>query len=309
MQESGLEVKVYVDLLFGVNLAMDFLILWAAGKLSGSTIRFLRLLVGALLGAGYSLVIFLPVPGMWTSIFAKIACSFIMVLVSYAPLSLRGFARAIVFFYLISFAMGGAVTAATLMADQTPAYLQAWKQGGMSRDDFHYGWLIFGVITAFVFGYGGVLFIRKNWLKQNLLNDLTILLPGQKLCVRALLDTGNQLTDPVSQNPVIVVQAGIMQKHLPENILRAIESEEEETILHEISGLDREWAARVRMIPFNSVDKAHRLMVGFRPDGVELRNKKQVTRKADVVIGLVKRTLSSEGQYQALLHPDIFHED
>ena len=45
---------VYIDIILLVNLVMDFLILWAAGKLAGIEIRYGRILTASILGAIYS---------------------------------------------------------------------------------------------------------------------------------------------------------------------------------------------------------------------------------------------------------------
>ena len=45
---------IYVDVLAGVNLAMDYLLLAAVARLSGAYCTRPRLLAGAALGAGYA---------------------------------------------------------------------------------------------------------------------------------------------------------------------------------------------------------------------------------------------------------------
>jgi stage II sporulation protein GA (sporulation sigma-E factor processing peptidase) len=48
------QTPVYIDVILVVNLVMDFLVLWATGKLAGVRIVYRRLLAASVLGAVYS---------------------------------------------------------------------------------------------------------------------------------------------------------------------------------------------------------------------------------------------------------------
>lgn len=308
MEATGLLTQVYVDVMLGVNFIMDFFIIWAVGRMANARFRFLRLVLGALLGASYSLVIFFPESIILNSLLAKFLCSVGMILLAFAPLSLKALFRSLVYLYLISFAMGGAVIAAIYLSDGSPGYLQVINGAAVYFGGFHYGWLSVGLGVALLVGLGGYYFLRKNWLHHALVNNLSIEFPGKKVHLQALLDTGNQLCDPLNKKPVIVVEVGILKDLLPANLLEAVTSNEEIN-LPVLSGcIEEEWASRLRLIPFNSVGRAHGMMLGLRPDGVEIRGKNTAIRCKDVVIGLVNRNLSKEDKYQALLHPQLFVE-
>ena len=61
MEETGLTVKVYLDVILLVNFIMDFFfILWATGKLSNLPVKISRLVLGAFIGALYSIAVLLP---------------------------------------------------------------------------------------------------------------------------------------------------------------------------------------------------------------------------------------------------------
>ena len=51
---------IYVDTLFLLNAMVDYLLLLAAARLAGEPLTRLRFLLGALLGGGYAVAIFLP---------------------------------------------------------------------------------------------------------------------------------------------------------------------------------------------------------------------------------------------------------
>lgn len=308
MEATGLLSQVYVDVMLAVNFIMDFFILWAVGRLTNTPGRFHRLVLGALLGASYSLVIFFPESTFMNSLGAKFLCSLAMIILAFAPMSFKAVFRSLLYLYIVSFAMGGAVIAAIYLNDGSPGYIQVLNGAAVYFGSFHYGWLSVGVGVALLMGLGGYYYLRKNWLQQALVHSLMIRFAGKTVYLQALLDTGNQLCDPLSKKPVIVVETGVLKDLLPPSILEAVAGSEEINLPALTCRINEEWSGRLRLIPFNSVGRTHGMMLGLRPDGVEIRNKKKAIYCKDVVIGLINRDLSKEDKYQALLHPALFEE-
>lgn len=308
MDETGLSVEVYVDILILVNFIMDFLILWVAGKLTSFRIRIGRLIAAALLGAFYSLVVFLPENTIYTTLIAKILCSVLMVLLAYAPMELGAFFRAMCYLYIASFAMGGAVIGAIYLSSSKSGDIQVLNGAAILPVAFNYPWLLVGVITAIFLGNGGVAWVRKNILTQKLVYHLIISIDEKEIFVEALLDTGNQLTDPVTQKPVIILGTQALKGYVPEKVLKAVGSNEDNRITSLGEGLEAEWVRRLRLINFNSVGKKQGLMIGLRVDYIEVRTEKKKIRSEDIVIGLIDGVLTKSGKYQALLPPLLFEE-
>jgi len=306
MEETGLTVKVYLDVILLVNFIMDLFILWATGKLSNLPVKICRLVLGAFIGALYSIAVILPQWSFFSSFLGKSICAFLMVLVAYPPQGIAKFIRSYIYLYVISFAMGGAVLAAVYLLDTSPGFMQVWNGVGVIWG-IHYSWLIIALVVAGFLGYGGFHFLRKGWLQEELLNTLTIYFQHEKVMIPALLDTGNQLTDPFTQKPVIVVERAALEKLFPGDFLQKIKEGNSE-ISELLGSLDDTWATRIRLIPYNSVGKSNGLMVGFRPDIVVIKNKKKEIITSEVFLGLVNRPLSREGRYRALLHPQILQE-
>jgi len=306
MIENGLTVKVYLDVIFVVNFIMDFIILGATGKLANLPLKLSRLILGAVIGAVYSIAVFFPEWSFFSTFLGKSLCAMIMVLLAYRPQGIAKFIRSFLYLYLISFAMGGAVLAMAYFLNSSPGFLQVWNGVGIFYG-IHYSWLIIALAVALFLGYGGFHFFRKGWLQQELLNTLTIYFHDDKVILPALLDTGNQLTDPFTKKPVIVVERAALEKLFPEEFLQKVKEDNLE-ISELLGSLDKSWARSIRLIPYNSVGKSNGLMVGFRPDIVMIKNKKKEIITSEVFLGLVNRPLSREGRYRALLHPQILEE-
>lgn len=298
--------EVYVDVLLLVNFVMDFFIIWAAGKLAHVKTSLPRIILAAILGAAYSLVVFFPDASYLSTLLAKVAFSLLMIIAAFAPFSVRAFLRSLVYFYLVSFAMGGAIIGITYLTDELPWSLQAINGAAAYFEVFHPGMLLIGLGVAIVSGLGGILYLRRSWLQDQLLNKLIINLNGNELEVPALLDTGNQLVDPLSQKPVIVVEYQILKNILPPDICVCFSDKGEFSPAGCLENLSPDWAGRIRLIPYNSVGRNDGMMLGIKPDMVEVINREGRTGTREVVIGVLNKTLNKDGRFHALLHPAVF---
>lgn len=74
---------VYVDLLWLLNFIANHLLLLGAGRLAGAGLRRWRIALGAALGAGYAVAIFLPGLGWLSALPCKLAVAVGMVVCAY----------------------------------------------------------------------------------------------------------------------------------------------------------------------------------------------------------------------------------
>ena len=59
-EEGEVMTVIYVDTLFLLNALVDYLLLLCAARLAGEPLKRLRFALGAVLGGGYAVAIFLP---------------------------------------------------------------------------------------------------------------------------------------------------------------------------------------------------------------------------------------------------------
>jgi len=108
-----MEQVVYIDSLFAVNFAVNYLLLLSAARFSGAPMRRGRIAVGAGLGALYAVAVYLPGFGFLGGFGVKAGLAALMALIAYGleggwkPLLKR-----LLVFWGVSFALAGAVMAA-----------------------------------------------------------------------------------------------------------------------------------------------------------------------------------------------------
>ena len=83
--------------------------------------------------------------------------------------------------------------------------------------------------------------------------------------------------------------------------------DQEEQIL-ELDQEQFEWQNRLRLVPYRGVNKGTAFMLAIKPDRVEVTMDGTTYETTKVLIGLDGRALSSDGKYQAIIHPELVQE-
>ena len=118
-----------------------------------------------------------------------------------------------------------------------------------------------------------------------------------------MIDSGNQVYDPISKMPVMFVSINKKRNHLPEDIIQLAE-ESEEIIMGqtEISG---EWQNRLRIIPCKVVGKDHQLVTAIKPDLIIVTTKEEQIFCEKGLISFTAQQLSSEDAFECIVHPKM----
>lgn len=298
---------VYFDVVFVINLLMNLLILYFVALVLNLKRNFLRLLLGAIVGCSFLLGMLSEKFFILQSFPAKIVVSVLMILISFWPCNFKNFLKIIGFFYLISFMTGGGVLAFFYLLNLKNSVLT----GTLLINSISIPWWIL-LISSFIL----FLFFKFIWpllyrilSKDTLLVPITIVLDEKPLEITALIDTGNNLFDPVSNYPVIIVEFDAVKSIFSEDLRILLNKGHEESL--EILGeyiASSKWASRFRVIPFESIGKSKGLMVGFRPDMVTIFYDNKLKKTKKTIVGIYQRVLSPEGTYKALLNPVLISE-
>ncbi|SMO47898.1 sigma-E processing peptidase SpoIIGA [Melghirimyces algeriensis] len=293
---------VYADLVFVLNLCIDFLLLWLTSVIRRQQISVWRLLSAASLGACYAVVHLLYPLVLTYTFFGKMLFSVLMVWLAMGYRGPLAFLRNLGVFYLISFVTGGGMFALHYFFSGS---VQA--SGGILLTQ-SYGWgspisWVF-VLLAFplVWFYARISFgsIQERQAVNQYLAPLAIQIGDKKLECVGLMDTGNQLRDPISRTPVIVVELKSLIPFLPEPVVMMAQEGDLECVEMELSS---EWMTRIRFIPFRGVAANGGMMLALKPDSVEIFQDGIWEKTEKVLVGLDNKQLSSDGTYQAIIHP------
>lgn len=293
---------IYVDVLFLINFLMDYVILWATARLAQIHVQSLRLVLAASIGALYSIVLLLPDLAFMTSIWMKFFVSLLILVLTFIPLSWKRFGQVFLYFYLISFTMGGAMLGFIYLVTNISVY------SVFTSLPIPYLWLAVALGTAILLGKWGAGFLQRSFLQGLLRVPVKIKIQGQEVAVNGLVDTGNQLVDPLTGAPVVIVEYEILAPFLPSQVKNMFGTGGEV----DLEKLTRSFTEQgqllpFRLIPFTTIGKHHGMLVGFRPDEICVLAGDQKIRTSHVIVGIYSRRLSPRGTYRALLHPSLLH--
>ncbi len=310
-------MTVYVDLVFFNNLAVDGAVLLTTAKVRHLRPTRSRLLLAAILGGIYAAAMFWAhVPYLY-SFGAKIAISLLMVLLTFGyggPLQLiRNFGA----FYVVNFAtLGGVIGISFLLqsADSPWGGMTFTQDGGLLLSwQMQLGLYVTALLLSFWLFRSTSETHRKRQDLEQLFWTIEIKVDAEKWTIKALLDTGNRLYEPLTRIPVMIMEAEVWREQLPPGWCDRLKKESPDLLISEMDNqLSEEypWGSRLRLVPYRAVNGNSRLMLAVKPDVVILsREGHPPLHVHRVLIGLDGGTLSSEGNYRAIVHPDMAQAD
>lgn len=305
---QGFAIEIYIDMVFFLNFVMDYFILWIVSKIIKEKVNHKRLIFGALLAALiYCLILFVPIFNQSYNFFGILILPMFPLMITYKTKTFKKLMKVFILFHITAFVLGGAGI----------AFFYYLNVGQMIKNSLQFNIDNFPIILLIVSSLLSYLVIKLLliWIRifsnhTGALYQIKISYEGMKIDACALMDTGNALYDPFSQSPVIVVEFSSIKKFFPESIQELFNEKKENDLgllTKYISGCPIR--SKIRVIPFSSLGTPNGMLLGFKPDQVEIIEKDHSIKVLkDVVIGIYNQRLSKDNKYQALLHPDIFHE-
>lgn len=272
---------VYIDLLFLLNLTANYLLLLAAGRMCGRVLRRWLLALSAALGAAYACALFFPGLGWLAAPPCRIAAGVLMALTAYG--TQRGLLRVTLCFFGASAALGGMVWAAELLGGHS-LYLE---RGVLySYVDLRLLLLLLALC------YAGLSFLtdRAFHHRRAELVTVTVRLGEATVRLTALQDTGNTLTDPVDNRPVLVAEGERCKELLP--MALPLDRPVEALSILGSAGV-RGW----RLLPYRAVGVERGMLLAVKADSVTVGTE----NFGRLLVALSPTPVSDGGAYQALI--------
>lgn len=143
--------------------------------------------------------------------------------------------------------------------------------------------------------------IKNRLKKSEMFCNVEIMYNQKNIKIRAIIDSGNLLKDPITGSSVIVVE----RKKLAEMIDNKILDNLENIISGEYEILDGEYISKFRLIPFSSLGKQNGMLLGFKPDWV-LIDFDDIQRKMEkVIIAIYDKDITKNGEYAGIVGLEI----
>ena len=299
-------MTVYLDIIFVENILMNYIILFATliilkVKNKGQQIR---LFASSVIGSSYAIIVYLNIIPIYSNIITKIILSIVMIYVAFNPQNVKQLLKQLLIFYLISFVFGGCAFA--LIYFIKPERVK--MNNGVFVGTYPIKVTLIAGIIAFIITQIAFKINKIRLDSKNTFINIKIYYEEKILEVKALLDSGNMLKDPISGMPVIIIEKEILHKIIPEEILNYIENivgGEEQKEKTEV----KKYLSKIRMVPFMSIGKENGMLVGIRINKVKIETEEINIEKDNVIAGIYNQKLTKDNKYNALIGLNLLEEE
>lgn len=250
-------MTVYVDLLFALNTIINYLMLRGSAALGGVQTAVRRLLPAAALGGGYAVVSVLP--GLyWVRHWSmQLLCAVLMLLTAFG--AKRNTIKQGLFFFALSFAFSGVVLLVIQLAEPDCMFLGGRAYYAVSMPAM----LLLAGLCYFV---AAMVLRGCGTHTGGDLVSVTLQAEGRSLCVRALRDTGNTLRDPISGQPVMVVEGEKLLQLFPKAQLTQAQLAEPAQAMQKLAEIYPD--CRFRLVSYRAVGVQSGLLLAVRCQGI-----------------------------------------
>jgi stage II sporulation protein GA (sporulation sigma-E factor processing peptidase) len=291
---------LYIDIVFIENLFMNYFLLYLLKRLVRSKAPIWRLFLSAFIGALYVLVILMPSMEIYLNLSMKILVSLLMIVIAFLPYTFREVIKLVLLFYLETFLIGGSIMAIFYLTHGDLNNIN----GVILLNRMSQIYLIIGSLLGIIFSKIAFDYIDSYFFDNNFIVDLEIFLDKKHQNIKALIDTGNNLKDPLSGDPVIVVYYKALKDLLPNDLYQNLNlSKSYEDFVKCI--LNSKYKNRIRVIPYNAIGISNGLITGIKIDKLIVKKEGHLKVLEDVIMTFYHLPLSQEGIFDALAFPEI----
>ena len=205
-------MKIYIDIILLINFFFDFILLFSVSKILRRNTKLIRLFFGAIVGSISIITLFITITQLILFIY-KIMVSIIMVLICFGYKSIKYFVYNLVYLYINSILLGGFLYFIN--------NIFSYKNIGLIFINNGYSInIIIIFVSAPIISLLYVIQQRKTKEDYSKCYEVDItFLNGKKTHLQGFLDTGNNLYDPYTNSPIIVLNKFILKDYKPRCVL------------------------------------------------------------------------------------------
>lgn len=275
-----------------------------------SKVRLLHIFIGSLVGSLYLLTLFYEPFTFLYSWYGKLALSIAMIITTFGMKRFTLVCKYLLIFYAVSFIFGGGIFGLSFLIQGQQSTLDGLI---LVEDAFVYpqaslltliaGYILMILLSKFYFQA-----IEVGKRRTQYILPCKIRIFHNEVTAMGLLDSGNQLYEPLTRIPVMILEVEQVRSLIPTPLLKMILEQRFDDV-GVYDELSTEWQERIRLIPYRGMGNGNQMMIAFIPDSVLIvdGNRHFVTKR--VRVGLTQQKLSADDAYQAILHPSLMQEE
>lgn len=299
-------MTIYIDAIWFLNWIFDTcLLVWTAVLLK-NRINWIRIVCGGLIG---SLVVWLyitPYSYLADQIWLKSMISILMILTAFGFKSIRAFMKKIITLYGVTFTCGGVLLGGHyFFSFKVTEYFNGFTSGsGSFGDPVSWIFVMIGFPLAWHFSKKHINILElAKWNKEQRVT-MMVEINGVYIESEGLVDTGNQLLDPLSGSPVAIISLHGRDGLLPTSVSKLIENGIQ-NMNSDFTGFPDGWQEKMRIIPCKVVGNESQLLIAFKPDVLSIKFGNDIRIVHKCLISFTQQQLSGEELFDSIVHPKM----
>jgi stage II sporulation protein GA (sporulation sigma-E factor processing peptidase) len=298
-------VKVYLDVIWALNLLFDTFLLYLAAIILKRQVKLWRLAAGGAIGSVLIILSITPFHAAAGHPAGKLLFSILMVLAAFGYKRMRFFLKALMTFYVTTFLLGGTLTGVHyfIQFDMDLASDVAMNHIKGFGDPVSWLFVLLGFPLAWHFSRRNIEQFEMTKIQYDSLADVEVKFMEMDFNIRGLIDSGNQLYDPISKQPVMILSITHCLDRTPTEIKKIAENPD--CVLSGDGQFSQQLENRMRIIPCKVVGQEHQLIIAFNPDQIMITTEDGIYRAEKSLISFTAQELSADGSFQCIIHPKM----
>ena len=284
-------MTIYIDVLFAVNMFINYFLLLIAGGFAKTVCNRLRLFIASTIGGIYCVLMYTANVSLLLSALLKIASTFIISIIAFKFINFSHFLRCSLVLSGVGFLFGGLVYGIFFLFE--PSIMDIRN----STIYIHVS-PVFLVLCSAI-SYIVILFfsylLKPQMISENSSYQVTICYREKSVSAVGFVDTGNLLSDIFTDFPVILCSF--------KTIEGLMSSEEAETLSNPYSIGLKSVPNSFRLIPLSTVSGSS-LLPSFKPDCVLLKSQEKEYCIERVLVA-VFNPQNYDSPHKIILNPEL----
>ena len=264
---------VYVDVLFIENFIVNLFLLTITMRFLKHKCRISLLSVSACIGGIYSFILIIPKLEPLGSLPIELLMAYLMLRLVYGKTTFLNMLKVLITFLMITFTLSGICFLFSLKQNY---YILG---GNFKIEKYSIKYIILSLMSIYIFSNRMIDYIRDKVAVNSYIYMMEFEIEGKGYSFRSFLDTGNELREPVTNLPCILI---------------------EKNLFSQINFKDK----NMYNIPYNAIGYGGNLK-GVRVNDIKIKGRDLCNIQVNAVVCPCMEKLSKENEFNALLSRGI----
>lgn len=271
--DGGIKMEIYIDVLLLENFIVNLFLLLLTMKLIHHKCKTSIMIFSSFLGGIYTLVLVIPELRIFSYFPFQIIMAIIMVWITCGKTSIINLLKTTTTFLIVSFTLSGICF---LFSIKENLYVLGEN---FSITKYSIKYVILSFMILFIFIDRISYYLKEQSFVNNYIFSVECYIENKQYIFKGFLDTGNELKEPVTNLPCIIV---------------------EESLLYDVNF----YGNNIYHIPYSTV-KSNGTLAGIRVNNVNIKDHGLEFRKIDAIICPCSEQFSKNSAFNALLSRGI----